>query len=195
MAEAGRGSIITDAQLVEAARSGNADSFGALVDRHWGFVVALASAKTGDHAAAEDIAQESFLKAHAQLYSLRDPTRFPGWLSSIVIQQTINQHRCRSREKLVVMSRVPEAKRVNESAQAGNPGLSPDQCRFVRDAVGKLPPKFQTVIVMRFISGLSAPEIARQLDKRPGTIRIWLHRAYGKLRVSLTPLLEEVKTR
>jgi len=45
---------------------------------------------------------------------------------------------------------------------------------------------------MRFVGGLSAVQIAKQLGKRPGTVRVWLHRAYKILRKDLSGILEEV---
>jgi RNA polymerase sigma factor (sigma-70 family) len=77
-------------------------------------------------------------------------------------------------------------------AYSSNPGLSAGQIRFVRQAVSELPAKSQRVIIMRFVAGLSAVQIAQQLGKRPGTVRVWLHRAYQSLRKDLAPLLEEV---
>jgi len=77
-------------------------------------------------------------------------------------------------------------------AYPSNPGLSSQQIRFVRQTIAKLPEKLKQPIIMRFASGLSAAEIARQLGKRPGTVRVWLHRAHQRLRQELTPLLEEV---
>ena len=78
------------------------------------------------------------------------------------------------------------------SAYSSNPGLTAEQIHFIRQTIGKLPEKFKRPVIMRFVSGLSAVEIARQLGKRPGTVRVWLHRAYCLLRQELEPLLEEV---
>ena len=79
-----------------------------------------------------------------------------------------------------------------EAAPSANPGLSRDQIDFVRRAVRRLPEKFRTLIILRFVEGMSAVQIARQLGKRPGAIRVRLHRAYKILREDLTPILEEV---
>jgi RNA polymerase sigma factor (sigma-70 family) len=74
----------------------------------------------------------------------------------------------------------------------GNPGLTDEHRLFVRNAVGRLKEKYQTVVVMRFVGGLNASEIALQLNQKPGTVRVWLHRAYAMLRESLAPLVQEV---
>ena len=80
-----------------------------------------------------------------------------------------------------------------QPAMAANPGLTQNQIHFVRQTVRGLPEKFRTMIVMRFVADLSTVQIAEQLGKRPGTVRVLLHRAYKLLRKDLAPLLEEVK--
>ena len=77
--------IAGDRQLVRAVLNGETSAFGTIVGRYWNMVVALALSKVSDAAEAEDIAQESFLKAYSQLASLRDPSRLAGWLSKITM--------------------------------------------------------------------------------------------------------------
>jgi RNA polymerase sigma-70 factor (ECF subfamily) len=76
---------------------------------------------------------------------------------------------------------------------SSNPGLNDEQVHFVRKTVSRLPEKFRKVIIMRFVAGFSAAQIAEQLGKRHGTVRVWLHRAYQILRKDLVSLLEEVE--
>jgi RNA polymerase sigma-70 factor (ECF subfamily) len=183
----------TDEQLVRAAVAGDVSAFGTLVERHWNMVVALALSKTADPADADDVAQESFLKAYAHLPRLRHPARFAGWLSRIALQECTNALRRKRRQRTFLKSR---AWQFTESqvmpAHSSNPGLSDSQIDFVRQTVSALPEKSQRLIVMRFVAGMSAVQIAEQLGKRPGTVRVWLHRAYKMLRQDLAPLLEEV---
>jgi RNA polymerase sigma factor (sigma-70 family) len=81
-----------------------------------------------------------------------------------------------------------------QPALSANPGLTQNQVRFVRQTIRRLPEKFRTMIVMRFVADLSTVQIAKQLGKRPGTVRVRLHRAYKLLRKDLAPLLEEVES-
>jgi RNA polymerase sigma-70 factor (ECF subfamily) len=157
-------------------------------------IVALALTKVDDPAGAEDIAQESFLKAYSQLHSLRDPSRFAGWLIKIALQQCSNAIRRAVRRRAALGGRATSLDDLGEQlAVAPNPGLTKDQIHFVRQTVGRLPEKFRTLVVMRFVAGLSAVQIAEQLGKRPGAVRVRLHRAYKILRTDLAPLLEEVE--
>ena len=185
--------IAVDQQLVRAALFGETAAFGAIVEKYWNMVVALALSKVPDGAEAEDIAQESFLKAYSQLSSLKDPSRLAGWLSKITMQQCSNSLRRTVRSKKALGCRATPVKELDYlPAMSANPGLTKNQVHFVRQTVRRLPEKFQTLIIMRFVAELSTVQIAEQLGKRPGTIRVRLHRAYKLLRKDLAPLLEEV---
>jgi len=186
--------IAGDRQLVRAALDGETSAFGAIVERYWNMVIALALSKITDAAEAEDIAQESFLKAYSQLDGLRDPSRLAGWLSKITMQQCSNSLRKTVRCKRVLGCRATPVEAMEEQpAISPNPGLTQNQIHFVRQMVRRLPEKFRMMIIMRFAAGLSTVQIAEQLGKRPGTVRVWLHRAYKILRKDLAPLLEEVE--
>jgi RNA polymerase sigma-70 factor (ECF subfamily) len=129
------------------------------------------------------------------LHTLRDPSRFAGWLSRITVQQCTNSVRRSARGKSAIGCKAtPFQELAAKPAEPANPGLTQSQIHFVRQTVRRLPEKFRGLIVMRFVAGLSAAQIAEQLGKRPGTVRVWLHRAYKILRKDLAPLLEEVES-
>lgn len=183
----------SDEQLVISTLRGNVSSFGSIVERYWNMVVALALTKITDPAEAEDVAQESFLKAYMQLHRLRKPSRFAGWLSKIVLQQCTDSVRRTIRCKTGFGCKANSLEEVGRQVtQTNPPGLTESEIQFVRSAVGRMPEKFQQIIIMRFVAGLSAVQIAKKLGKRPGTVRVWLHRAYKILRKDLAPVLEEV---
>lgn len=185
----------TDEQFVISTLRGNVASFGRIVERYWNMVVALALTKIGDPAEAEDVAQESFLKAYSQLHMLRNPSRFAGWLSRIALQQCANSLRQTIRCKTAFGCKATPADHLDQQpGQVDSPGLTESQIHFVRGAISRMPEKFRQLIIMRFVAGLSAVQIAETLGKRPGTVRVWLHRAYNILRKDLAPLLEEVES-
>jgi RNA polymerase sigma-70 factor (ECF subfamily) len=194
MAEDAPLTVTTDEQLIADTLHGDVSSFGTIVERYWNMIVALALSRIDDPIAAEDIAQESFLKAYIHLRKLRNPGRFAGWLSKIVLQESVNHVRRCSRNAAGSRPASTCLEALNmDLACSTNPGLTESQTSFVRQAISQLPERFQKIIVMRFVADLSAPEIAKQLGKRSGTIRVWLHRAYKILRKDLAPLLEEVE--
>ena len=193
MADDSRQTMSSDEQLISDTLGGNMRAFGTLVERYWNMVVGLAMNKLGEPAEAEDIAQESFMKAYSQLHNLRRPSRFAGWLSKIAVQQCSNTIRQRNRCKSAFGCKARGLEEAEATtAEASNHRLTACQRYFVRERVQQLPARFQKLVVMRFVGGLSTVQIAEQLGKRPGTVRVWLHRAYKILRKDLAPLLEEV---
>ncbi|KPL21758.1 MAG: hypothetical protein AMJ75_09385 [Phycisphaerae bacterium SM1_79] len=185
---------VSDEHLVTTTLRGDIASFGTIVERYWNMAVALALSRIGDLVEAEDVAQESFIKAYVELHRLRDPSRFAGWLGKIVAQQSTNLLRKRARDRAVSSGEIDNLDAaVGLFAASSNPGLTAEQTHLVRQTVRRLPDKFRKPIIMRFVAGLSAVQIAEQLGKRPGTVRVWLHRAYQILRKDLAPLFEEVK--
>lgn len=182
-------------KLVNEALGGNVSAFGGVVERHWNMVLALSMSKVADAAEAEDVAQESFLKAYCHLHTLKDRSRFAGWLVRITMQECTNSARRGIRSRKALGSRAGD-NGILDAVPAGssNPGLSGWQIKFIRERVRQLPEKFRKVIIMRFVAGLSSVQIARQLGKRPGTVRVWLHRAYNILREDLAPVVEEIRS-
>ena len=194
MADESRQPAVADEQLVQATLQGDVSSFGVLVERYWRLVFSLVLTKIHNAAEAEDIAQETFLKAYAHLRSLRHPARFAGWLSKIALQQCTNAVRAHYRRKAAL---AEEPLRIGQRGSSPGLFLEPRPDRgpgAVRPAtIAQLPEALQTLVLMRFMAGLSAVQIAEQLGKRPGTVRVYLHRAYQMLRRDLAPLLEEVE--
>ena len=185
---------LSDDQIVKRSLDGDKDSFGLLVERYWNMAAALAFSRIGEFSEAEDVAQEGFVSAYSHLHQLRNPARFAGWLSRIIAQECVNRYRRRVRERVFTASHLADAEAIGRIPATANPGLTEKQRRVVRHAICRLPEKFRTVVIMRFVAGLSTKEIARQLGKKPGTVRVWLHRAYQALRTHLTPLLKEVES-
>ena len=188
-------SAMSDERLVSASLDGRKDHFGALVERYWRMAVALSLARIEDMAQAEEVAQDSFVRAYENLRSLRDPSCFAGWLRRIVEQKCVDCVRRASRHEHVSLSAVLETQEEPVAAAALDPELTNEQRQTIRSAVGRLPEKYRAVVVMRFVGNMSTDEIARQLRMRAGTVRVRLHRAYQTLRRDLGSLSEEVTGR
>ena len=76
-------STSSESELLKASMRGNANAFEAIVQRYQSLVCAVTYSGTGDLAASEDLAQETFLKAWERLGSLREPAKLRSWLCSI----------------------------------------------------------------------------------------------------------------
>ena len=166
----------TEVQLVEAARNGNVESFGALYDRYYPAVVGVAYAMLGDIHQAEDTAQETFAIACRDLKRLRQAEKFAGWLRGICRNVAKGLIRSRSRRvELDVPTVIDESASKDGSAEA------------VRQAVTELPARAREVVLLHYFSGLSHEEIARLLATSPQAIHGRLVRARRKLAPRLSP--------
>jgi len=182
---------LSDERLVALTLAGDTRAFGSLVEKYWTTAAGIAFSRLGEANLAEDVAQESFIAAYTKLAGLRMPSRFPGWLSKIVAQKTVDAARRKRRSHVSVENLSEQGLDPPWTPQAAD-ALSPEDAVRVRSAVARLPEKLRVPVVMRFIGGASAIEIAQGLGMRPSTVRVYLHRAYERLRKDLAFLAREV---
>jgi RNA polymerase sigma-70 factor, ECF subfamily len=142
----------TEAELVEAARGRDVESFGELYRRHYAPAVGVAYSVLADRHLAEDAAQEAFAVACRQLASLRKPERFAPWICTIA--RRVASQMARSRRERTTLDE-------GEAAPAVNCG--PHTSDLVRQAVGALPERAREVVVLHYFTGLSHKEIAASL--------------------------------
>jgi len=168
---------VTDAELVERARDGDATAFGELVDRHRSAVFRAALAALGSAADAEDAAQEAFLTAYRRLTSFRGEASFKTWLLSIAWHQAINQRRRVTRWwRLVVQPRAGEEGGESDdyvSADRSPEALLADE-RLRADVVREiraLPPKLRDVLLLAQAGEYRYEEIAAMLKVPLGTVK------------------------
>jgi RNA polymerase sigma-70 factor (ECF subfamily) len=192
-----------DAELVRRTRSGDNNAYGELVSRYQGHVYGLAYSLVGNWTEAQDIAQETFIRAYTNLDQLRDPARFAAWLRRVAFGVAMNWLKA-FRPKLfqkidgrVDLDRleIPDF-RPGPSQVAQNRELA----HAVIEAVDSLPPKYRVPLTMFHLDGLSYKKVADFLDIPLGTVQALIHRARAKLKVALaayaaeeiSPMVQEV---
>ena len=140
-----------DAELIKRTLNGDENAFGFLVDKYKGAVHALAYRKIGDFHIAEDITQETFLKAYQKLSTLRCHANFPGWLYVIAARCCIswlreNHHPTQS------LDQVDEAQ-ITASADTR---YSDDRVRKqLQDALENLPESDRTVLTLHYLGEMT----------------------------------------
>ncbi len=175
-----------DKHLIAMTLEGNSQPFGEIVERYWNMAVALAISKINDRTAAEDIAQQSFIKAYSNLGKLRNPEYFAGWLAKIVLQQCVDHLRKNAEAKNLTSLETLNSELVHSSTS-----FTDAEAASIRNAINQLPDKLKEVVILRFVTSLNSAQIAQQLGIRHGTVRVWLHRAYQILKKQLTGLFKE----
>lgn len=173
-----------DERLAERANGGDRDAFAALVTRHRQAVYRLCWAATGNHADADDAAQETFVRVYRSLSSY-DPERpFRPWLRKIAWNCGLSVRRDRKAGGVAIDGIDPsgaiDPAPGPEDSAAGN-----EQRRKVAGAITVLPAELRTVLVLRAVEGLSYADIAQATGIPPGTVMSRLSRARKRLLVAL----------
>lgn len=166
---------------VDAAR---ARDFAAFVAAHRDRAVGLAWRLVGgDAGAAEDVAQEAFLKAHRGLASFREDAKLSTWFYRILVNEAQRHLRWRWVRQRVA-GEMPEHPADPRPAPIGDPALR-DR---IASAVGALSRGQREAFVLVHLEGFTISEAAAITGRAMGTIKSHLHRATGNLRVALADL-------
>jgi RNA polymerase sigma-70 factor (ECF subfamily) len=176
-----------EAGLIEKARGGNLFAFEEIVKRYQRRVYGTALRITKRHDIADDVTQETFLRAHQALARFDATRPFGPWICRIAANLAINHVRSpASREE-----GLPEGHQ-EEPSPAASPlqgVLDGEASRVLQDAMATLPPEQRAVFVLRAFEDLSYQEIAEALAISPGTVMSRLSRAREKLRLALAPYM------
>ena len=199
--QAGIGPEVEDKELVAQAVEGSEAAYRELLERFRRPVFSLIYRMIGDREIAEDLAQESFVKAFNNLDSYNPSYRFSSWLFKIANNHAID-HLRRARLKTVSIHGSPHAvdrEREQETRivlQA--PGETPEQEVLalelgseIEAAISHLRAEYRTVVILRHVENRPYEEIAEIMDVPIGTVKTFLHRARSELREALGHLKEE----
>ncbi|MFH1730652.1 MAG: sigma-70 family RNA polymerase sigma factor [Planctomycetota bacterium] len=181
-----------DAAAVALARDGKEDGFRVLVERHSRHVFRLACRMTGRPEDAEEVVQETFMRAFRQLGRFEARANFSTWLYRIAYNSAIDFLRARphretteGRETLEAMSDVVKTPDAHDLAYAG------EISKRVDAALEALSPKERAAFLMRHYHGHSIEEIGVALGMKTNATKHSIFRAVRKMRVALEPLAGE----
>ncbi len=171
------------AVLVDRCCHGDEDAFRALMQQYRTTLYGTAYLMMRDHGLAEDVLQEALMQIWRHLPSYKFRGNLKAWLIRIVINEAKQQFR----KKRIRMGSLEETGSLADCEGSIEPY---DDRALLRDelrrAVDDLPAEQREVVVLRFFSELTVPEIASALGRREGTVKSRLNRALGRLRLSLS---------
>ena len=185
----------TDAELVRDARAGRAAAFEELTRRHFPMVFAIAYARLAVREAAEDLAQEVFLRAYLHLDALADPARFAAWLSRIARKEATDWLRSSQSASrlahLVPLDDLP-SEPADPAAERARAALESDEeTRALRQAVFELPADQRELVMLHYFEGLANAEIAERLGVHRATVVRQLGKALKTMKRSLEPIMRQ----
>lgn len=166
-----------EAILVKAVLAGERDRFARLYEMFAPMVhgILLARVPRGE---VDDLVQDIFLHALRKLHTLRDAGAFAPWIAMIARNRAMDFYRS-SRETVEVTENVAVAQPPNRTA------------REILDLIRSLPEAYRETLVLRFVEGMTGPEIASRTGLTPASVRVNLHRGMKLLRermgIRITP--------
>lgn len=176
------------AELVAAAAAGNTAAFASLVASHQDLAVGYAFALLGDHALAEDAAQEAFIEAFASLRSLEHPRAFSVWLRRIVFKHVDRIRRSPDHRNLVFAADDAIAEHPAAELPAGDD--APADHRLVRSALAALTSELRAVVILYYYEARGVERIAEFLEIPAGTVKSRLHTARTRMREAIATMIE-----
>ncbi|NWF85673.1 MAG: sigma-70 family RNA polymerase sigma factor [Bryobacteraceae bacterium] len=182
----------SDSVAIERAVAGDGDGFKVLVERYSRLVFRLAYRMTGNESEAEDVVQETFLRAYRSLSSYDGRSSFSTWLYRIATNYSLDLIAKRNRRAELQPPLDDEHADRQWETPSSAPG--PDRLaassqihRRIRNAMSLLSAQERSAFVLRHFEELSVEEISDSLGIGPSAARHCIFRAVQKLRRSLAP--------
>jgi RNA polymerase sigma-70 factor (ECF subfamily) len=188
---------IDEGVLVAQAREGDTQSFSELVRRYEGKIFRLANHITQNREDAEDVLQETFLKAYEHLDQFKGDSKFYTWIVRIAVNQALMKLRRRKTDKSVSLDEQIDTGEDTVVREIAAWGEDPEE-RFTREELGELldgaidslEPPYRSVFVLRDVEDMSTEETAEALGLSIPAVKSRLLRARLQLREKLTRLFK-----
>lgn len=188
----------TDQEIVALAREGREAAYRELIRRYERPVFSLILRMVRDRQLAEDLSQETFIKALNAIGSYRPEFKFSSWIFKIANNAAIDHLRRREVDTLS-LDGAPNATSQEDieatALQVGDKGETPlaelearELGTAIERAIGQLRPEYRSCIMLRHVEGLAYEEIAQLLELPLGTVKTYIHRARHELRGMLAGL-------
>ena len=188
-----------DVQLIQAVLAGDDSAFGILVEKYQKSVHALAWRKIGDFHHAEEITQDTFLRAYQKLSTLKNPSQFLRWLHVIANRLCLNWLRKeKKREKQLQSLEGTPMEEVAESAyeryvlEQRETEATEQRFEIVNKLLDKLPEGERTVMTLHYLGEMTTREISKFLGVSVEAVRLRLYRARKRLQDEEELLVQEV---
>lgn len=177
--------------LITRARDGEREAFHQLVERHGRQVYLVAYRMVGNEPDAEEVVQETFLRAFRKLHRFDARSSIATWLHRIAANCAIDLLRSRGRHELL-SGESPDPSNLEQPAHDPNQEqrlVQQQAVRFIEHKLQALSPAERVAFTLRHYQNLSIAEIAATMNIQPSAAKHAIFRAVRKLRVALEPLV------
>lgn len=186
----------SDAAVVAQVLAGDRDSFRVLMDRHSRSIYKVAYRMTANQQDAEEIVQETFLRAYKSLQRFESRSSFSTWIYRIAVNRALDFLSARKPGETYQITENPDYQDREKEVQvpSNNPGpdrmlLSQEAKTKIAKALEKLSPVERVAFTMRHMEGQSIEEIGKALNVKTNAAKNTVFRAVQKLRQQLEPIM------
>lgn len=180
---------LSDEELVNMAKMGDLQAFTSLVTRFSNAVFATALHVSHDFHYAEDIAQETFIRAWRNISQLKDGEKFGGWIYTIAKRLSLDWAR---KNQTALISYIDEMIEIPvQQNTVEDMIIQMERKRTVWHTLNQLDENHRSIIILYYISGFSSRQISRYLDISINTVESRIRRAKQKMKKELSELVEE----
>ena len=183
------GEEVSNSELVKKSQLGDKSAFEELVKRHQDLVFSLSFKLTGNRELANDVAQESFIRAWKAIEKFRGDSTFGTWIYRITVNTAWTLRKKAKKHYSLNIEDTQEPVVIDEKKDPELVAINSDLSVVLRKALNQIPLEQRIIVELKNIEGRSHKEIADYLDISVTAAKVRLHRAHQKLR----NILEEIE--
>lgn len=172
---------IPDQEIIDSVKNGNHSDFSILVDRYKNKAFSMLKRLLKNELDAEEVLQDSFLKAFKSLNNFKGEARFSTWFYRIVYNSAMTKLSSKKRKIELEMSSIEDHFELQSSFNT----IDTEErniSEIINDMINLLPEKYSTIITLFYLNGFSCEEISESLDTSVSNVKVLLYRARNAMR-------------
>lgn len=175
---------VSDEQIIARVLTGDLPAFELIMRRYNQRLFRISRSIVGEDSEAEDVVQETYVRAFEHLSQFAGQAAFSTWLTKIALHEALARRSRRQRQRTIDLTDPENRNRVAAMTNYGgeHEATTRELGHVLTRAVDELPDEFRTVFAMRIIEGLNTEETAACLDLTAANVKVRLHRARSLLR-------------
>lgn len=180
---------LSDEYYIERVLQGDHSSYATLVERHKDMVFTIANRMLKNREDAEEVAQDTFMKAYRSLRKFRKESKFSTWLYRIVYNLSVSQLR-KNKEQISSIDDEEKNIDIEDTHNKMEQLEAADRNHYINHAIANLKHDHKTIITLYYQDELSVDEISRIIQLTHSNVKVKLHRARLKLYEELNRMLK-----
>ena len=171
----------SDSEIIESVRRGNNSDFSLLIDKYKTKAFSMLKRMLKNDMDAEEVLQDSFLKAYSGLSNFRKEAKFSTWFYRIVYNSALTRLSSKRKRMENEMSSIDDQPDLISSYETDNSEKT-DLTKFIYGAIEQLPPRYASVINLFYLEEMSCEEISEVMNSSVANIKVILHRSRNALK-------------